>query len=62
MKQFWQSKTIMVQIIGGLALILGAFLPEVGSFIQVHFSELGAGWVAVNTILRFITKDQIQIK
>lgn len=62
MKLFWQSKTLWIQLIGGLALILGAFLPSVGSFFQVHFSELGAGWIVVNTILRFITKDKIQIK
>lgn len=61
MKNWYQSKTILVQIIGGLALILGVFLPDVGSFLQEHFAEAGSAWIAINTILRFITKDKIQI-
>lgn len=62
MKNWYQSKTILVQILGGVALAVAAFLPQVGEFIQEHFAETGAAWVAINTVLRFITKDKIQIK
>jgi hypothetical protein len=61
MKRWYQSKTILVQVVGGIGLIAGAFVPAVGDFVQSYFSELGAGWVFVNTVLRLITKDKVQI-
>jgi hypothetical protein len=62
MKYWYQSKTIMVQILAGIAIIVGVFVPGVGEFLAEHFAEAGAGWVAINTILRFVTKDKVQIK
>lgn len=58
-KPWYLSKTILVQIVGGIGLVAGAFVPSVGAFIQSYFTELGAGWVFVNTILRLLTKKEI---
>jgi hypothetical protein len=60
-KPWYLSKTILVQLLGGVGLIAGAFIPSVGQFIQSYFSEIGTGWVIVNTILRFVTKDKVSI-
>lgn len=60
-KPWYLSKTILVNILAGVALIAGNFLPAVGQFIQTYFAELGGGWVFVNTILRLITKDKVSI-
>lgn len=60
-KPFWQSKTILVQIIGGLAIIVGVFVPSVGDFLKNYFSEAGSAWAIVNIILRFVSKDKVSI-
>jgi hypothetical protein len=59
-KPWYWSKTIWVNILGGLALIAGAFYAPAQSFIQSYFSELGAGWAFVNVILRLVTKKEIE--
>jgi len=61
MKPWYFSKTILVQLFAGLALIVGVFVPSVGSFLQLHFAEAGMAWAIINGILRFITKDEIKI-
>ena len=61
MKPWYFSQTILVQLVAGLALIAGVFVPAVGSFLQVHFAEAGMAWAVINGILRFITKDEIKI-
>jgi hypothetical protein len=58
-KPWYLSKTILVQILGGIGLTVGAFVPSVGQFIQTHFAELGSGWLFVNTVLRLLTKKEI---
>lgn len=60
-KPWYLSKTILVQLLGGIGLIAGAFLPVVGDFIKTYFSEIGGGWIFLNTVLRLITKDKISI-
>jgi hypothetical protein len=60
-KPWYLSKTILVQILGGIGLIAGAWVPAVNSFIQAYFMELGTGWVILNSILRFVTKDKVSI-
>jgi hypothetical protein len=58
-KPWYLSKTILVQILSGVGLIAGVFVPAVGQFIQTYFAELGSGWAFVNIILRLITKKEI---
>ena len=60
-KKWYTSKTILVQRLGGIGLIVGIWVPVVGEFIKQYFSELGAGWVFINTVLRLITKDKVEI-
>lgn len=62
MKNFWRSKTIMVQVLATIAAIVALEFPVVADFIRLHFAETAGGWAAVNIALRFITKDKIQIK
>jgi hypothetical protein len=58
-KKWYLSKTILVQVLGGVALIAGQFYAPAQTFIQSHFSELGGGWMFINVILRLITKKEI---
>jgi len=60
-KPWYLSKTVLVQVLGGVGLIAGVFMPSVGVFIKTYFAEIGGGWVFINTILRLITKDKISI-
>lgn len=58
-KAWYESKTILVNILAGIAMIVGVFLPGVGAFISEHFSEMGGGWAIINIALRLITKKEI---
>jgi hypothetical protein len=60
-KPFYLSKTLWVNVLAALALVLAQFSPVVSTFIQTYFTELGSGWVVVNSILRIISKDTITI-
>jgi hypothetical protein len=60
-KPWYLSKTILVQLLGALAIIVGLFSPSVGSFIRDNFSEVGAAWAIINVVLRLVSKDQLSI-
>lgn len=60
-KPWYLSKTILVQLLGALAIIAGLFSPSIGDFIKNNFSEVGAAWAIINVILRMVTKDQLSI-
>jgi hypothetical protein len=60
-KPWYLSKTILVQLLGAIAIIAGLFSPSVGAFIKDNFSEVGAAWAIVNVVLRLVTKDQVSI-
>lgn len=60
-KPWYLSKTILVQLLGAVAIIVGLFSPTVGEFIKNNFSEVGAAWAIVNVLLRMVTKDQVSI-
>jgi hypothetical protein len=61
MKPFWQSKTILVNIIMGLAMIVAQFKPEVAAVMQQYLGEAGSAWAIINIALRIISKDKIAI-
>lgn len=61
MKSWYQSKTILVQIVAGLALVIAQFQPEIAKLLQENFSEMGMGWIVINLVLRLVTKDKVQI-
>lgn len=60
-KPFYLSKTLWVNVLAVLGLVIGGQVPVVGEFIKQYFSELGAGWAVVNTVLRLISKDKLSL-
>lgn len=60
-KPWWQSKTILVNILMGLAMIIGQFNPSIQAMIQEYLGEAGTAWALINIVLRLITKDKIVI-
>ncbi len=60
-KPFWQSKTILVNILMGLAMILAQFNPSAAEFIKQYLGEAGTAWAIINIVLRLISKDKISI-
>jgi hypothetical protein len=61
MKPWYLSKMILVNIVMGIAMILGAFKPEFASFIKEYFAEAGSAWALINVVLRVVSKDKITI-
>jgi hypothetical protein len=60
-KKWYSSKTILVNLLAGVALMVAQFNPEIAKLIQENFNEAGLGWALVNVILRLVTKDKVQI-
>lgn len=60
-KPLWQSKTILVNIIMGVCMILAQFNPGASAFIQQYLGEAGTAWAVINIILRIVTKDKVSI-
>jgi hypothetical protein len=61
MKPFWQSKTILVNLLMALAVIAGTFYPPVGEWIKANLNEAAPAWAVINIVLRAISKDGISI-
>ncbi len=63
-KKPWQSKTMLVNGVLGLAAFVSLFLPQgavVSTWISGHGAELALGWSALNMILRAVTKDRVKL-
>jgi len=63
-KKPWQSRTILVNALVGVAAALLPFFPglaSVGSFFSAHSSEVVVVWSILNIVLRAITKDKISL-
>jgi hypothetical protein len=60
-KPFWQSKTILVNIIMGAAMILAQFKPELAAILKEYLGEAGSAWAIINIALRIISKDKVTI-
>lgn len=58
-KPWYLSKTILMNIFMGLAMILAAFYPAGSEFIKSYFAEAGMGWAILNILMRLITKSEI---
>lgn len=56
-KPWYLSKTLWVQVLGIIALIV----PASAAFIQEYFAEAGMGWALINMVLRLISKDKLEI-
>jgi len=57
MKKFWQSKTVLVNVVGAVVLYF-LNLQDVGTDPTI----VAAVAAAINVILRFITKEPISVK
>lgn len=60
-KPWYLSKTILVQILMGLAMIMAVFVPAAADFIKQYFAEAGSAWALINIVLRLVTKDKVEI-
>lgn len=60
-KPFYLSKTILVNILMGLAMILASFSPAASEFIKNYFAEAGTAWALINVVLRLVTKNKVEI-
>lgn len=58
-KPWYLSKSIMVNLLMGLAMMVAVFQPQAAEFIKSYFAEAGTGWAIVNIVLRLITKKEI---
>lgn len=58
-KPWYLSKSIMVNLLMGLAMMVAVFQPQGAEFIKSYFAEAGTGWAIVNIVLRLITKKEI---
>lgn len=56
-KKPWQSKTLWVNLL----LAVAAFIPAVSSVVKESPDMAGLVITMVNVILRFVTKDKIQL-
>ncbi len=59
-KSWYFSKTILMNILMGVSMIVGVFYAPAGEFIKTYFSEMGMGWAFVNVLLRIITNEEIK--
>jgi hypothetical protein len=58
-KPWYLSKTILVNIIMAIALVVANFNPAAAAFIQSNFALTGVAWSVINVFLRLITKQEI---
>lgn len=58
-KPWYLSKTLWVQIIGAIALIVAHFSQPLSDFLVNNFGAVGGAWVAINFVLRLFTSQQI---
>ena len=63
-KKPWQSKTMVLNALLGLASAVALFWPAanvVPQFVQAHGAEVGMVWALLGIVLRAVTKDRISL-
>lgn len=60
-KKWYTSKTILVNILMGVAMIVAVFSPSASDFIKNYFAEAGTAWALINVVLRLVTKNKVEI-
>ena len=58
-KPWYLSRTILINILMALAVIVGQFNPAAAEFIKTYAAEGSVAWTIINVILRFVTKSEI---
>ena len=64
-KPAYLSKTIWLNVIGGVALAVSPFMPGgavVHEWLMSHADIIGMVWAGVNVLLRFVTKDKVVLR
>lgn len=56
-KSIFKSKTFWMQVLGLVAVAV----PASAEFIQENLGASGAIWALINVVLRFATKDKVQL-
>lgn len=56
-KPWYLSKTIWVNVLGLVALIV----PQSAAFIGEHFAAAGMGWTLINVVLRLISSGKVEL-
>lgn len=60
-KPWYESKSILINLLMGAAMIAAQFYPPAADFIKQYFAEAGIGWSVLNMVLRLVSKDKITI-
>jgi hypothetical protein len=63
-KKPWQSKTMLLNGIGGLLVFLALFVPGaegVSAWLNANGATVGMVWAFANMVLRMVTKGKIQL-
>lgn len=64
-KKPWESKTIILNAILGLAALIAAVNPQaseaVKSFVSQNAAQIGMFWSVLGIILRMVTKDRVSL-
>lgn len=61
-KKWYLSKTVWLNMVGGVALALSAAVPSlkgVSDAIAANAVLIGTIWAGLNLVLRMVTKDKI---
>lgn len=61
-KKPWQSKTVVINAISGLAAIVALFVPGAEAFAGKYAGEIVLALNAINLVLRITTKNKISIE
>lgn len=61
MKPWYLSKTILVNIVMAIALVVAQFQPQAAEVIKEYLGEAGTAWAIINIILRVVSKDKVSI-
>lgn len=62
--KFWQSKTVLVNMIVGISVALVPAVPAlhvVADFANQNSGALAMVWAVLNIAIRFITKNKISL-
>lgn len=60
-KPWYLSKTILVNVLMGLAMVVAQFQPVLAAGIKEYLGEAGTAWAIINIVLRVVTKDKVSI-
>lgn len=63
-KKWYQSKTVLINMIAGVALAIAPAMPGgqvVAEWLNGNVEMIGMVWAGLNVALRFITKDKVKL-